>query len=155
MSPTYWMGVASADHVRAGRDGGFAQLGHGKHMAVKSLRRGDWIVYYAPRERMRDGAAVRAFTAIGQIISDMPYQVTQCRGFMPFRVDVAYLRDANPAPITPLLPYLDLTRDRAAHWGIAMRGPKTRLSVHDMRLIAKAMGVSSDFIAAGQGRRAD
>jgi hypothetical protein len=29
----FWMGVASAEHARGGRDGGFAQLGHGKHMA--------------------------------------------------------------------------------------------------------------------------
>ena len=41
----FWMGVASAQHARVGRDGGFAQLGHGKHIAVKSLRKGDWIVY--------------------------------------------------------------------------------------------------------------
>jgi hypothetical protein len=56
----FWMGVASAEHARGGRDGGFAQLGHGKHMAVKSLRKGSWIVYYSPRRHggRRDGAGV-------------------------------------------------------------------------------------------------
>lgn len=53
---TFWMGVASAEHARGGRDGGFAQLGHGKHIAVKSLKKGDWIVYYSPREGMGEGA---------------------------------------------------------------------------------------------------
>lgn len=66
----YWMGVASAEHARGGRDGGFAQLGHGKHVAVKGLRRGDWITYYAPREGMGIGAPVQAFVTIGRVISD-------------------------------------------------------------------------------------
>lgn len=74
---TCWMGVASADHARAGRDGGFAQLGHGKHMAVKSLKKGDWIAYYSPREGMGEGETVQAFTTIGQVTSEEPYQVAQ------------------------------------------------------------------------------
>ena len=71
------MGVASAEHARGGRDGGFAQLGHGKHMAVKSLRKGDWIVYYSPREGMGEGEAVQAFTTIGRVTSDAPYRAEQ------------------------------------------------------------------------------
>jgi hypothetical protein len=68
----FWMGVASAEHARGGRDGGFAQLGHGKHMAVKSLSKGDWIVYYSPREGMGEGETVQAFTTIGRVTSDAP-----------------------------------------------------------------------------------
>jgi hypothetical protein len=41
----FWMGVASAQHARGGRDGGFAQLGHGKHIAVQSLKKGDYCEY--------------------------------------------------------------------------------------------------------------
>lgn len=141
------MGVASAGHARAGRDGGFAQLGHGKHMAVGSLRKGDWIVYYAPREGIGEGEPVRAFTTIGQVTSDAPYQVEQAMGFLPFRVDVDYLTAANPAPIKPLLNDLKLTRGRGRNWGIAMRGPKRKLDESDMRRIADAMGVLADFEA--------
>ena len=50
----YWMGVACEQHARAGRDGGFAQLGHGKQSAVRGLKKGDWIVYYSPREKIDD-----------------------------------------------------------------------------------------------------
>ena len=142
---TCWMGVACAEHARAGRDGGFAQLGHGRHAAVRSLRRGDWIVYYAPREGMREGVPVRAFTTIGQVVSDAPHQVEQAEGFSPFRVDVRYLAGARPAPIGPLLDRLDLTRGRGARWGIVMRGSKRRLSGHDMRVIATAMGVGEAY----------
>jgi hypothetical protein len=142
---TFWMGVASAEHARAGRDGGFAQLGHGRHIAVQSLKKGDWIVYYCPREGITDGAVVQAFVTIGQVTSEAPYRVAQAMDFNPFRVDVDYLQAATPAPIRPLLDRLNLTRDRGAHWGIAMRGTKRRLEEDDMRVIAQAMGVHSAF----------
>ena len=142
---TCWMGVACAEHARAGRDGGFAQLGHGKHAAVKSLKRGDWIVYYSPREGMGEGEAVQAFTTIGRVTSDEPYQVEQSAGFAPFRVDVDYMPDARPAPIKSLLDRLELTRERGSNWGIVMRGSKRKLSEHDMRVIAKAMEAQDDY----------
>ena len=41
----FWIGVGAAEHARGGRDGGFAQLGLGKHIVVKSLEKGDWINY--------------------------------------------------------------------------------------------------------------
>ncbi|HEY0212121.1 MAG TPA: EVE domain-containing protein [Paenirhodobacter sp.] len=135
------MGVASAEHARGGRDGGFAQLGHGKHIAVRSLRKGDWIVYYSPREGMGQGAPVQAFTTIGRVTSDAPYRVAQAMDFNPYRVDVDYLTDAKPAPIKPLLADLQLARDHLSSWGILMRGPKRRIVEQDMRRIAEAMGV--------------
>lgn len=143
---TYWMGVASAEHARAGRDDGFAQLGHGKHTAVKSLRRGDWIVYYSPKEKMGEGNAVKAFTTIGQVTSDEPYQFTQAKGFEPFRVDVDYVQEATTAPIAPLLEKLELTKGRGSNWGIVMRRSKSKLSPNDMRTILTAMGVAVDRI---------
>ena len=141
----FWMGVASAQHARAGRDGGFAQLGHGKHIAVKSLKKGDWIVYYSPREGMGEGDAVRAFTTIGRVTSESPYRVEQAMDFNPYRVDVEYLKDAKAALIRPLLDKLQLTRDHGDNWGIVMRGSKRRLEEEDMRQIADAMGVLADF----------
>ena len=139
-----WMGVASAEHARGGRDGGFAQLGHGKHVAVKSLQKGDWIVYYCPREGMGEGEPVQAFVTIGRVTSDAPYRVEQAMDFHPYRVDVAYLKHARPAPIKPLLDKLGMTRELGANWGMVMRGPKRRLAEDDLRTIARAMGVLAD-----------
>lgn len=65
--------------------------------------------------------------------------------FNPYRVDVDYLKEAEPAAIKPLLSALRLTRDHGANWGIVMRGPKGRLEADDMRRIADAMGVLADF----------
>lgn len=145
----FWMGVASAEHARGGRDGGFAQLGHGKHVAVKSLRKGDWIVYYSPREGMGEGEPVQAFTTIGRVTSDAPYRFEQAMDFNPYRVDVDYLMNARPAPIKPLLTELELTRNQLPGWGMVMRAPKRRLAENDMRRIAEAMGVLADFETMG------
>ena len=67
MTTKYWIGIASRDHVRMGTAGGFCQLGHGKAAPVRRLGSGDRIIYYSPRERMRDGAPIQAFTAIGKV----------------------------------------------------------------------------------------
>ena len=87
------------------------------------------------------GGRPQAFTTIGRVVSDAPYQVEQSAGFSPYRVDVDYLVDAAPAPIHPLLDRLDMTRERGANWGIVMRGAKRKLSEGDMAAIADAMGV--------------
>ena len=139
----FWIGVASAEHARAGKNGGFAQLGHGKHAAAKSLKKGDWIAYYSPRESMGSGAIVQAFTTLGQVTSDAPYQVEQSKGFSPYRVDVDYAADAKIAPIKPLLEELEVTRGRGSNWGIVMRGSKRSVSAKDMHKIANAMGVAN------------
>ena len=145
----FWLGVASADHAFGGRDGGFAQLGHGKHNAVASLKKGDWVIYYSPRTDLGRGETVQAFTTIGQVISDAPYRAAQAMDFHPYRVDVDYLTDARPAPIRPLLDRLKFTKGHGTNWGLAVRGSKRRLDAGDARLIAEAMGVPDrilDFI---------
>lgn len=142
---TFWMGVASAEHARGGREGGFAQLGHGKHVAVQSLKKGDWIVYYCPREGLGKGDVVQAFLTIGRVRSDAPYHAAQAMNFNPYRVDVDYLMDAKPASIRPLLSKLKFTRAHGSNWGIAMRGTKRRLDEDDMMTIVEAMGILSQF----------
>lgn len=112
---------------------------------MRSLRKGDWIVYYSPREGMGEGKAVQAFMTIGRVTSDAPYRAEHGMSFNPYRVDVDYLKDAKPALIKPLLDDLGLTRNHGANWGIVMRGPKCKLDEEDMRRIAEAMGVVAEF----------
>ncbi len=142
--PNHWIGVASRDHVRKGVDGGFAQLGHGKHSAVKSLGRGDWIVYYSPRTSLNAGEPVKAFTAIGKVTSHEPYEFEMSPQFKPFRVDVDFVKPAREVPIHDLLADLDLTRDRGSNWGIVMRRSRIKVSQDDFARIAAAMGVAME-----------
>ena len=137
---TYWLGVAAKQHVAAGVQGGYAQLGHGKHAAVASLQPGDWLIYYAPRETLDGGDAVQAFVAAGRVMSNAPYQVDAGGGFRPHRVDVAY-EAGQQAAVRPLLSKLNLTCDLGSHWGAAFRTSKRRLTERDAQLIAEAMGV--------------
>lgn len=136
----YWIGVAARAHVLKGKAEGFAQLGHGKHAPVKRLRIGDWIAYYAPRERMGEGAAVQAFVAIGRVTSEV-YQVEQAPGFCPYRRDVAYVPAAREVPIRPMLDDLSFIPD-ARHWGMVFRRGSFAVPERDFALISTAMGVT-------------
>lgn len=140
---TFWIGVACQDHTRKGVEGGFAQLGHGKHVAVKNLKAGDWIAYYSPTTTLGGGEKVQAFTSIGRVVSEQPYQASQSEGFTPWRVDVDYCKEARSAAIHPLLEQLDLTRGKGAKWGMAVRSSKVKATDADLQTIAKAMGVTA------------
>ena len=135
---TFWIGVASRDHVMRGVKGGFCQLSHGKSSPVKRLNPGDRIVYYSPREQMGDGAPVQAFTAIGVVLDGEAYEADMGGGFKPIRRDVRFFK-AKDAPIKPLLGELSFTRGRAS-WGYAFRRGSFRIEPEDYRAIAKAMG---------------
>jgi hypothetical protein len=70
----YWVAVASADHVRRGKAGGFMQLGHGKEAPLRRLRPGDRIAYYSPTGSVGGKDRLQAFTAIGIVGSGGPYR---------------------------------------------------------------------------------
>ncbi len=63
----HWVGVASHEHVRRAVEGGFFQANHGKEAPLKRVARGGRVLFYSPREGMRSGKAVNAFTAIGTV----------------------------------------------------------------------------------------
>ena len=129
------MGVASREHVLAAVRGGFAQLSHGKAAPIKRLKPGDRILFYSPREGMREGKPVQAFTAIGEVLEGEPRQVSEA--FRPFRRDVRYF-DAREAPIGPLLAHLSFSHGVAA-WGQVFRRGAFRIERADYRTIAVAM----------------
>ena len=136
---TFWIGVASRDHVLKGVKGSFCQLSHGKASPVERLKPGDRIVYYSPRETMDAGAPVQAFTAIGEVLEGEAYRADMGGGFKPVRRDVRFFA-AHDAPIKPLLEKLSFTRGRTS-WGFAFRRGAFRIEQDDYRAIAKAMGV--------------
>ena len=105
--------------MTAAVQGGFCQLNHGRESTLRRLQPGDYIIYYAPRERMRAGDIVQAFVAFGKILPGEPYRADASEGFRPFRRSVEY-RSVTDAPIRPLLQKLSFARDRAC-WGQALR----------------------------------
>lgn len=141
MSTRYWIGVASKDHVLAGVQGGFCQLGHGKHEPVKRLNPQDWLIYYAPRTKLDGGDKVQALVAIGQIELGEPYQVALSEDFSAWRRDIVY-SESEEAPIRPLLEQFSFVKDMR-YWGYNFRRSVFEITRDDFELIVSAMNVNS------------
>jgi hypothetical protein len=133
---TAWLGVVSREHVRRGVGLGIAQIAHGKRGPLARMRPGDQLVYYSPRERLGEGPALQAFTALGEILDDEIWQADE-GAFQPWRRRVGYRRDVADAPIRPLVGELDLTA--GPNWGYQLRRGLIQLTEHDFELIRSAM----------------
>jgi len=107
---------------------------------MKRLSKGDGILYYSPRQRINEGAPIKAFTAIGRVADEAPYQIMQSEQFKPFRRKVKYF-DATDAPIAPLLDTLSFSRGRK-NWGIVLRRGFFEIEPADFEAVAEAMGAA-------------
>jgi hypothetical protein len=137
---SFWLAVASADHVRRGRREGFMQVSHGKAAPLRRIRPGDGVVYYSPSTVQGEKDGLRSFTAIGLVRAGEPYQGDMGGGFLPFRRDVDWA-DASEAPIAPLLDRLELTAGKQ-NWGYQLRFGLLKIGEADFAVIASAMGAS-------------
>ena len=135
----YWINVVSRDHVQRGAAEGFTQANHGKPWALKKMQRGDWIIFYSPKTAFTDGEPLQAFTAIGQVIDDEPYQAEMSPDFHPWRRDVDF-KQSHEAPIRPLIDELDFIENKQS-WGYKFRFGVIEIGEKDFLTIAGAMGV--------------
>src|ERR1700682_3576361 len=101
------------------------------------MRRGDWLVYYSPTIEM-GGAALRAFTAIGQVEGAEVYRYDMGGGFVPYRRTVRYA-DAQEVAIDMIKPRLEVCA--RPNWRIGPRRGPPPLEAADFATIAAAMGV--------------
>lgn len=137
MSTNYWIGVVSESHVERGVDGGFAQLCHGKVAALKRMKKGDGLIYYSPKTDLHNGVALQQFTAIGRVVSDIPYQVTMAPDFFPFRHDIEFY-PCQKTSIQPLIDRLSFIPDKR-RWGYPFRFGHIAVPAADFFFIAHAM----------------
>lgn len=133
-----WVAVASADHVRIGREAGIMQVCHGKAAPLRRIHPGDRVVYYSPGTAFRGRDRLQAFTAIGVVNPGEPYAFDMGGGFCPFRRDVTWL-PSQEAPIKPLLDELGFSSGRK-NWGYQLRFGLFPIAAGDMEIIARAMG---------------
>lgn len=136
---TYWIGVASREHVLRGSAGGFCQVCHGKPGPLKQMSEGDWIVYYSPTEQFGKLTPCRKFTAIGQISSGHPYPFRMSEDFVPWRRDVVFI-PSKEAAIEPLIDNLTFIHDKR-RWGFPFRRGCFSIPSSDFYLIASKMGI--------------
>ncbi len=132
-----WLAVASAEHVRNGRQLGIMQVCHGKEAPLRRIKPGDYIIYYSPTVIFRSQDKFQSFTAIGVVNQGQPYQVDMGNGFCPFRRNVTWFT-ADEIPISSLLNVLDFTKGRQ-NWGYQLRFGLLKISEHDRRSITCAM----------------
>jgi EVE domain len=132
-----WVNTISRDHVQLGVAGGFTQAGHGKASGLKRLSAGDLLVFYSPKTSLNEGKPLRAFTAIGRVADDEPYQVEMRPGFRPWRRDVTFV-DCVEAPIAPLIDRLGFIENKQ-RWGYKFRLGLFEIPCDDLELISAAM----------------
>lgn len=140
MKPRYWINTISKDHVRRGIAGGFTQADHGKNTRLKHLNKGDYIIFYSPKTSLKDGEALQAFTAIGIIDDDAPYQVGMTPDFHPWRRKVKFL-ESEEVGIKGLLEHLSFIKDKQ-RWGYPFRMGLFEIQKDDFELIANAIGIT-------------
>lgn len=141
MPQNNWIAVASATHARLGcakPQQGFMQVCHGKCAPLKRVAPGDRVAFYAPTITMGGRDRLQSFVSIGIVQPGQPYAFDMGGGFVPYRRDVGYVA-AHEAPIAPLLDQFEFVQDRA-RWGYKFRFGLFKVSVHDIALIAGAMG---------------
>jgi hypothetical protein len=134
---TAWIGIASANHVARGRDGGFMQVCHGKRAPIARIKPGDTVIYYSPTTEMGGGQRLQSFTAAGIVREGSPYLFDMGGGFIPHRRDIDWL-ETRPIPIAPLLGILEFTRGKP-NWGYIFRFGIVQISDGDADLIVSAM----------------
>lgn len=134
---TNWINTVSRDHVLQGVRGRFTQANHGKPNMLRRMAKGDFVVFYSPKTALDGGEPLQAFTAIGQIADDEPYQVEVSPEFAPWRRNVDFL-PANETPIRPLIDGLNFIEDKK-RWGYKFRFGVFKIDDHDLEFIRTAM----------------
>ncbi len=144
---TAWLGVVSAEHVTRAVSLGIAQVNHGKRGPLARMKAGDGLVFYSPREGMRDGGPVQAFTAVGVLADDQLWQGDE-DGWRPWRRSVGYAPEGRPVSIADLRGRLELTAE--PNWGYRLRRGLIPLSDSDFVVIHRAMTGNSPAALAAE-----
>jgi len=133
----YWVGVVSLAHTKIAVENCICQFNHGKRAPLDRMSSHDRFVIYSPKEEIRGGDPVQAFTAIGEVLPSDVYQV-EYREFRPFRRHAHYFASSH-ALIRPMLGNLVFTKGKEASWGQVLRRSFFEISKRDFGLIATAM----------------
>ena len=136
----YWVNTVSRDHVQAAVGGGFTQADHGKDTRLKRLNKGDLLVFYSPKTKLKGGRPLQAFTALGEVIGTEPYQVEMTSDFHPWRLKMDF-KKGNEIPVRPILNDLEFIKDKEK-WGLPFRRGLFEIAQADFEVIAKAMSVA-------------
>lgn len=66
------------------------------------MQRGDYILYYSPKQAFRFAEPCQAITAYGVVAGDDVYQHEMFPGFIPYRRDIAWRAPVCEVPLVVL-----------------------------------------------------
>ncbi len=136
---SYWIAVASREHVQNGVKGGFMQVCHGKAGPLKRMQCGDGIIYYSPKEVFQEKTPCQKFTAIGKIADEEIYPFDMGGGFIPYRRNVKF-SPCKEVSILPLVESLTFICNKK-NWGAPFRFGLVKIPEIDFFLLQKHMKV--------------
>lgn len=134
---TFWIVVASKDHVESAVRGGFIQAGHGKRSAVERFQRGDVIICYSSKLTFLCKQPLQAFTAVGQVMGEQAMRVQQTEAFAPYRKQMQWL-PCREIAIRPLIERLTFIKNKKS-WGYVFRVGVLRIPEDDAQIILAEM----------------
>ncbi len=136
----YWIAVASHEHVKMGKQDGFACVTHGKKKPLEKMNPNDGIIYYSPTELFEVKQPLQQFTAVCMVKDRPPYQKKDLfKDFSPWAREVIY-KSVKPLSIKELLDDLSFIKNKR-YWGMYFRRGVFSISEEDFRLIAQKMGL--------------
>ncbi len=136
-SSTYWITVASRDHVLRGVAGGFMQANHGKPAPLRRTKPNDWVIFYSPLMSLGGKERCQCFTAIGQVKDEPIYQFAMTEDFIPYRRNIEFY-PCQEITILPLIERLEFIPNKQS-WGFPFRFGFFEINEHDFRLISTQM----------------
>ena len=136
----FWVCVVSQEHALRGINGGFVQVCHGKEAPLKRMKAGDFITFYCPTLTMGGADHYQRFLGVGKVISGDVYQFTMSENFIPFRMDISYLKNSAELSVAakPLVDRLEFIQDKQ-HWGYIFRFGHIEIPEVDFKLIYHSM----------------
>jgi hypothetical protein len=132
----FWINIVSLDHAQKGVAKGMTQ---GGEEALKALSEGDFVLFYSPRTRFRQGKPHQQFTALGLIEDGKPKQASESDGRI-WQRQTGFLA-TKPVKLEPLAGDLTFITDKE-QWAIPFSKGLFEITQADFQLIAQAMGVA-------------
>lgn len=134
----YWINVIPKERVVAAVAQGVMQS-QDNEAHLNRMKKGDWVIFYSPREDIDSTIKLQAFTAIGQIADNNIDRVDNSTTVKMFRRKMDY-KKVKEVALIPLIQKLLFIVNKK-YWGTVFKMNLFQIPDDDFNLIAKEMEV--------------
>ncbi|RVU02638.1 EVE domain-containing protein [Mucilaginibacter limnophilus] len=132
----YWVIAVSKNYLQNGIKGGYMQANDGKDAILEKLEKGDWLIFFSPKEVNGSNTALQAFTGIGQVEDDDIYQ-SEPGNKRPYRRKVTFYK-CEDVPAESIVDRLSFVQDKKG-WEKVFRFGFFEIPEVDFETIKRAM----------------